>query len=223
MTPAPLLFDMDGLLLDTERVAMRAFCDLAVPAGLGLEVAEAAFLALIGSSRQQTQARLHEVLPLGTDIADFEQRWTAHFYALKSDNGIPFLPFAREVVVALAEAGHPMAIVTSTHGKAARKHLEDVGLAPFFSHLIAGDEVTDNKPHPAPYLAGAAALGVAPVTCFAFEDSDTGTTSAHRAGCRVVQIPDLRPPGKALPDLGQMVARDLNEAVQMTGLLPKGV
>jgi len=222
MKPAPLLFDMDGLLLDTERLAMQSFCELACDLGLALAVAETEFLTLIGSSGAHTRARLHHILPSGADIAGFDQDWSARFRDLIS-RGVPLRPHARETVHVLAGRGHEMAVVTSTSGGHARDQLQQAGLLGCFVAVVGGDEVSANKPDPAPYLAGAAALGADPAHCFAFEDSDKGVTSAHAAGCKVVQIPDLRPHNVALPDLGQLVAADLNEAVRMTGLLPSSM
>lgn len=222
MSPTPLLFDMDGLLLDTERVAMRAFCELAQALGLKLHHAETAFLGLIGSSQHQTQKRLVQILPDGSDLERFSADWSARFAELIAD-GVPLRPHASRIIAELARRGHAMAVVTSTRGVHARDQLERVGLLPHFVQVIGGDEVTANKPDPAPYLAGAGALGVDPSACFAFEDSDTGATSASAAGCKVVQIPDLRPHGVALPELGQLVARDLTHAMELSGLLPDGI
>lgn len=222
MSLTPILFDMDGLLLDTERVAMQAFCELAGAFGLSKGHAEAAFLGLIGSSSQQTQSKLAHILPGGTDLERFSAEWSVRFGELIAA-GIPLRPFAREAVSALAERGHAMAVVTSTRGAHAREQLERVGLLGHLKTVIGGDEVTANKPDPAPYIAGAMALDRAPNHCLAFEDSDMGVTSATVAGCKVVQIPDLRPRDVPLPMLGQMIARDLNDAMIRSGLLPAGI
>jgi beta-phosphoglucomutase-like phosphatase (HAD superfamily) len=213
---------MDGLLLDTERVAMHAFCELAGALGLSMDHAEAAFLGLIGSSHQQTQRKLAHILPSGTDLERFSAEWSVRFGELIAV-GIPLRPYALEAVSTLAERGHAMAVVTSTRGAHAREQLDRVGLLGHLQKVIGGDEVTANKPDPAPYLAGAMALDRDPSDCFAFEDSDTGVTSAAAAGCKVVQIPDLRPKDVAFPRLGQTIARDLNDAMIRSGLLPSGL
>ena len=111
-----------------------------------------------------------------------------------------------------------MAVVTSTNRAPALAHLEHAGLLDYFELVVGGDEVSANKPDPAPYLQAAAALGVDPTQCAAFEDSDLGTQAAVSAGCLTTQIPDLRPP-VPLPALGQKVAANLVEAMQNLGLL----
>ncbi|NNE81901.1 MAG: HAD family phosphatase [Silicimonas sp.] len=206
---------MDGLLLDTERVALRAFQDVVAPFGMGAPEAEGLFLTLIGSSGGQTRARLAELFPDHADTVD--SRWNACF-ADHLESGVPLRPGAFETVTRLARKGVAMAVVTSTGRDRARHHLDRVGLLPAFVDVIGGDSVTSNKPHPEPYLKGALAVARDPANCVAFEDSDTGTRAAVAAGCRVWQIPDLRPPGLALPDLGQAVATTLVEAVEAAGL-----
>jgi beta-phosphoglucomutase-like phosphatase (HAD superfamily) len=120
-----------------------------------------------------------------------------------------------EVLTDLAGQGARMAVVTSTLGDRARHHLEVAGLLGHVEFVLGGDEVRATKPDPAPYLQAAERLGVNPNHSAAFEDSDRGIAAAVAAGCHAVQIPDLRPVDKPLPDLGQMVARTLAEAVSM--------
>lgn len=215
--PDAYLFDMDGLLLDTERMFMDAF--VALTADIGIEAASARgfFETLVGTSSAVTTARLRDFLPKAVETDVFDQSWRAlHKANVKS--GVPIKAHAVDVLQAIQDKGKPMAVVTSTHGEPARHHLEVAGLLPFFETVCAGDEVSANKPDPAPYLTGADRLGVDPARCVAFEDSDLGTTAARRAGCVTVQIPDIRPQGAPLPDLGQFVARDLRHAAEQIGL-----
>ncbi|WP_294225708.1 HAD family phosphatase [uncultured Shimia sp.] len=216
-TPAAYLFDMDGLLLDTERMFLEAFLTLTDDLGIATEEAKAFFGGLVGTSSKVTTKRLHEFLPHQTDVAEFDQRWRL----LHQDNvvhGVPTKPYAIEVLQAIQDAKVPMAVVTSTHGPSAQHHLQKAGILPFFETVCTGDEVVANKPDPEPYLEGSRRLGVDPAHCVAFEDSDFGTTAAVRAGCLTVQIPDLRPPNTPLPDLGQIVARDLRHGAVQIGL-----
>lgn len=212
--PKGFLFDMDGLLLDTERVGLKAFAMVCARHDIGADEAEPFFLSLIGGSLAVNVAKSKVFFEGRVDAIDFGVAWNAQKQALMQDD-VPLRPFVREVIESLAASGAQMAVVTSTLGDPARHELARVGLLPHFKAVIAGDEVSANKPDPAPYLQGAAALGFDPRDCAAFEDSDTGITAAMGAGCRAVQIPDLRPVSVALPNLGQLVARDLKEAVAL--------
>lgn len=212
--PKGYLFDMDGLLLDTERVGQQAFVMVCVDLGIGESEAGRFFLSLIGGSLPGNTAKTKLWLDGRMDAADFVAAFNGHKADLMRDN-VPLRPFVREVFEALSNAGAKMAVVTSTIGVAARHELAQADLLKYLVTVVAGDEVTANKPDPAPYLQGAAALGLDPTDCAAFEDSDTGIRAAMGAGCRAVQIPDMRPENTPLPELGQGVASDLKAALTL--------
>ncbi|MEL7097848.1 MAG: HAD family phosphatase [Pseudomonadota bacterium] len=204
------LFDMDGLLLDTERAFLNAALTLLEPRGHDPARIEALFRSLVGSDVATTRAALQG--ELGGAAAVFEEEW----YALHGANmarHVPVKDTVRETLDTLSGQGAQMAVVTSTRGHLARAKLKTAGLDHHFAFVIAGDEVPANKPDPAPYLMAAEAFGAPPQACAAFEDSDRGIASAMAAGCRGVQIPDLRPEDVPLPQLGQLVAETLAQGV----------
>ncbi|KMW57505.1 HAD-superfamily hydrolase [Candidatus Rhodobacter oscarellae] len=213
-----ILFDMDGLLLDTERVYLDCGIEALSAHGISEAQARALFLSLVGVAGAQADALIAEALPPSVDAGLFIQDWMAaveRFLAID----VPLCATVAESLAALSKAGWRMAVVTSTSGKRARHHLQMAGIADHFEAVIGGDEVAANKPDPAPYLAGADVLGVEATRCVAFEDSDPGITAAVRAGCTAVQVPGLRPPGAPLPRLGQIVASNLRAGLTQLGLL----
>lgn len=210
--PAAFLFDMDGLLLDSERVYLEQALILLEPTGRTREDIHTFFLTMVGSSGAESLARLTAYLGDAKAAETFNKNWHKGV-AAALEQGVNLRPTVRRTLAALSELGCCMAVVTSTHGDRARQYLGDAGLLSFFERVTGGDEVSLNKPHPAPYLETAAALGLDPAACAAFEDSDRGITSAMAAGCHGVQIPDMRPADLPLPDLGQGVASDLWQAV----------
>jgi len=212
-----LLFDMDGLLLDSERVACAGFQEAAAPFGIEADVAEAFFLTLVGTSHQHTDDCVSGFLP-GVDIGQFNQTWDAACKA-RYDAHVPVKPGVCETLEVFQAQRVRMAVVTSTRKSLAKHLLIKAGLFDFFEHITGGDEVSANKPDPAPYIETAERLGVDPMRCAAFEDSDRGITAAVRAGCTAVQIPDLRPLDVPLPTLGQHVAKDFSTAMQHLRLL----
>ena len=215
--PAAFLFDMDGLLLDTERMFLSAFQKQADEIGISAEEAECFFVTLVGTSSAETGRRLRQFLPRTVDAEQFEASWR-QAHAENVQNGLPVKAHARDILQYIHTLNIPMAVVTSTHAKAARHHLQEADLLKFFQTVCAGDEVSANKPNPEPYLEGARRLGVEASQCVAFEDSDLGTTAAVAAGCMTVQVPDLRPAGMPLPALGQVVASELRDAAEQIGL-----
>lgn len=216
MTPQAALFDMDGLLLDTERVGLEVFQDLLAPRQVGSEAAYELYLQVVGTSFAHTQDVVAKAVP-GIDIEALGNDWSAGMTARMTDH-VPLRPTVRKTVDDLAVRGVPMAVVTSTYTERARHHLEQAGLLHFFRDVIGGDRVSAAKPHPEPYLKGAAAHGLDARECVAFEDSDAGTEAAVRAGCYTWQIPDLRP-NRPFPGLGEQRATTLAEAVRQSGLL----
>ena len=208
---------MDGLLLDTERLGQDAFVDVMTPRGVAEAEARAAFLHFVGGNHASTEARLRDFLP-GHDPAETQAAWISAFEVRIAD-GVPLKAGVYETVSTLHAAGVPMVVVTSSHRVHAEHNLGATGLLGFFEAIVPGDEVTHSKPDPEPYVTGAGLLGLSPSNCAAFEDSDAGITAAMAAGCQAVQVPDLRPPGKPFPELGQGHAKTLREAVMSLGLI----
>lgn len=214
---AAYLFDMDGLLLDTERLFLRSFLELTDDIGLARDVSEEFFLSLVGTSSKVTSQRLPVFLPDTVSATDFEAEWRRRHDANVAA-GVPLRPFVMKVLQTLKQHGARMAVVTSTNARPARDHLDHAGILPFFELIKAGDQVSANKPDPAPYQEAARDLGVDPRDCVAFEDSDFGTQAAATAGCSTYQIPDLRPVDKPLPSLGQKIVPNLQAALIDLGL-----
>ena len=216
-SPRALLFDMDGLLLDTERVVQAAFVAECARLGHSGRAAGEFFLTLVGTGQAESAARIARFLGPGADLDGFGAAVEAAFERGVAE-GVALRPTVAEVIPALAAGGHAMAVVTSTAGDRARHHLDRAGLLGHFRFVLGGDEVPSPKPDPAPYRLAAARLGHDPAHALAFEDSDTGTTAAVRAGCTTVQIPDLRPAGRPLPALGQHVSDSLAAGLARFGL-----
>ncbi|MEL6532473.1 MAG: HAD family phosphatase [Pseudomonadota bacterium] len=215
------LFDMDGLLLDTERQGMAVFAALMAARGVPAAEAEAFYLTLVGTSIEHTERSLRARYPQ-FDPAEIDAEWVRGI-AEVAERGMPMRPRVAEVIPALARQGVPMAVVTNSSSARAEEHLEAAGLGACFQAVLGRDRVPAPKPDPAPYLTGAAVLGLPPEACAAFEDSDAGTRAARAAGCATWQIPDLRPAGQAFPELGQRMARDLEQAVREAGFALPGL
>ncbi|MEO9827328.1 MAG: HAD family phosphatase [Paracoccaceae bacterium] len=217
MTFKAALFDMDGLLLDTERVGMDVFRTLMAAYDVTAQASDTLYRNVVGTSFANTRARVIEAVP-HVDIDAMDADWAAGVEAAMA-KAVPLRPRVLETLSALHEKRVPMAVVTTTRTPRARHHLERAGLLPFFVDVIGFDRVSAPKPDPAPYTMGAQVVGFDPGHCAAFEDSDPGVHSATAAGCTVWQIPDLRPKDRAFPLLGQSIATDLREAVEKAGLL----
>jgi HAD superfamily hydrolase (TIGR01509 family) len=181
-----IFFDLDGTLVDTESLALtsglQAFADLGHPV-------DPAFMhGLVGKSQPQSVALIVAAFPK-LDLDQFHSLWNAGFEALMQD-GLPLKPGAVELLGMLEQ---PLGLVTSSGRAGAHHKLGLAGLAHHFQTVVTFDDVATPKPAPEPYLVAADRLGVDPARCLVFEDSDIGAEAAHRAGCIVVQVPDVAP------------------------------
>ena len=207
-----VLFDMDGLLLDTERVAMQTYQTVAKDLGLDFDLE--GFRQLVGLNAKSGIEMFRKVFPTA-DHKTFNQAWNREYERLLVTD-IPIRPMVREV---LALIDLPKAVVTSSKRSNALKKLDATGLLHHFEHVVGGDDVANGKPHPEPYQTGARKLGLAAQDCVAFEDSENGTRSAYAAGCRTIQIPDIFAPTEAFMAHGHTIADDLMVGARLAGLI----
>jgi HAD superfamily hydrolase (TIGR01509 family) len=183
-----VLFDMDGTLVDSEKVWEVGLTELAAHHGRTLSTA--ARVAMVGTNMAESMRILHEDLglPLTAEATDESVVWLENRVKELFHAGVPWRPGAQELLKALTAAGVPLALVTATH-----RHLVDVALltigAEHFDAVVAGDEVDETKPHPMPYVTAARLLNAEPRDCVAIEDSPNGIKSARAAGCAVLGVP----------------------------------
>ncbi len=205
------IFDMDGLLIDSERAISQAWIAGAQALGFKLEMAD--FIKVVGTAAQQSNAILVDLL--GSEEAMRAIAAKAHAL-LPQAGGAPVFPLksgALPLLEALYAAAIPCAVASSSSVKEIRHRLGHVDVLKYFRCISGGDEVTHGKPDPALYLLAAARLGVAPEDCIAFEDSENGARAAQAAGVRVVIVPDLKHPPEDVAARAHGVIGSLSEAV----------
>jgi HAD superfamily hydrolase (TIGR01509 family) len=187
--PWAVLFDMDGLLIDSEPLWLQS--ETAVMARLGASWTEEDQVQLLGGSLERTVRYFlaKAARPVPPEVVG---DWLmSDIYARVRRDGVPVRPGARELLAAVAAAGLPYALVTSSERRFMDAVLAATGLR-FDVRVCAGD-VSATKPDPEPYLLGAKLVGTDPGRCFALEDSANGVASAQAAGCRVIAVPSLLP------------------------------
>jgi HAD superfamily hydrolase (TIGR01509 family) len=212
MRPAGVVFDMDGLLLDSERLARETFLEACQDMGVHLD--PEVYARCIGSTREATALLLTEALASDSVYRELDRRWDELYQTRINTAAVALKPGAAELLSALEQYRIPRALATSTARPTATLKLQRAGVISAFSCLICGGETERGKPHPDPYLAAVTALGTLPASSWALEDSDNGVRAAHAAGLRVFQIPDLVAPSADLLGLGHRVAVDLFEVLE---------
>ena len=195
MSLQAVLWDMDGLLVDTEPLWTVAEQELAVRLG-GVFTAEAK-AAMVGTRLDVAVPVLlgHLGQPVTRELVEDSATWLLERMVELYARPLPLRPGAAALLAAVAAAGVPQVLVSSSYRVLVDAVLAH-GTGPFL-HTLAGDEVVEGKPHPEPYLTAAALLGVDPVDCVVLEDSPAGVASGEAAGCAVVAVPSV--PGVVLP------------------------
>jgi HAD superfamily hydrolase (TIGR01509 family) len=209
--PAAVLCDMDGLLLDSERLAREAF--VRACRDLGWEPDLEAYAHCIGSTYEGTRALLLSAYGADFPYDAIDERWSAHYHARLAAGPVPVKRGAAALLDYLAQREVPAALVTSTRRTVALEKLTRTGLAGYFAQFVCGGETERGKPDPEPYVAAALALGVAPGMCWALEDSTNGVRAAYGAGCTVFQVPDLVAPSDELRELGHRIVPSLDDVL----------
>jgi HAD superfamily hydrolase (TIGR01509 family) len=193
-----VLFDMDGTLVDSEKlwdISLAALYELH-----GGRLRPEVRALMVGGSAEDTIRTVYADLGLEPDPAAMaaSDRWLHSYTADLFDRGLPWCPGARELLEALAAEGIPMALVTNTQRALTNCALKSIGQH-YFSVSVCGDEVPRGKPAPDIYLRAAESLNLPPSACLAVEDSVTGTTAAESAGCPVLVVPNhVAVPGGAM-------------------------
>lgn len=184
-----VLFDMDGTLVDSEKLWDIAMQELYRK--FGAEITPEVREATVGGSAEGVMRIIYTDLGLDQDPADMAATadWLHVITGELFDQGLPWCDGARELLDALHDEAVPMALVTNTRRGLAERALNSIGRH-YFVASVCGDEVANGKPAPDPYRRAAELLGFEPVQCLAIEDSLTGALSAEEAGCPVLVVPN---------------------------------
>ncbi len=187
-----VIFDMDGLLLDTERLFKNAYMMAANE--FGLDFPEEIYHRMIGHRADASQAILRENFSQDAPIEEIIDAARRYYYTLIEKGGIPLRPGVAETLDYFDGLELPMALATSTHRELALAKLRSVHLLNRFTAVVSGDEVEHGKPAPDIYLEAGQRVCTPPENCLVLEDSPTGLKAAHAAGMIAVHVPDLLPP-----------------------------
>lgn len=205
---AAVVFDMDGLLFDTETLYQEAIL-LAAAEG-GYEVEPDFFSRTVGlpwaQSRPLFLSHFGETFP----AEEFHESWVRHFWVI-AETRLTLKPGALELLDTLDRLGLPRAIATSSSHRTIERHLTAYDLTSRFDVIVGRGDYENVKPAPDPFLKAAERLGVEPRLCLALEDSHNGVRSASSAGMMTIMVPDLLEPTDDIRGLCTLIVRDLHE------------
>jgi HAD superfamily hydrolase (TIGR01509 family) len=207
-----VLLDMDGTLLDTEKVYFNSLV-AALNASGYVDDAVSLCHAMVGLPGPACEAMLLDRYGNNFPVAEINRAFLANRDRFM-EAGLSLKPGTLELLDGLAAAGCPMAIVTSSSRRSAERNLSLAGIRSRFDTIVTLDDVARGKPSPDLYLLAATRVGLAPQVCIAVEDSNHGVTASHAAGAITIMVPDMAPPtdetrakcAAVLPDLNAVLA-----------------
>lgn len=211
MQPQAVLFDMDGLMLDSECLYQEAWQTAASELGYALDTV--VYLSLVGRSNAEAEVTLVKVFGQNFPVTEFNHRWEARWRELVQSKGISLKPGLLPLLDWLEQQTVPKAVGTSSNSTEAQLCLTTAGIRDRFAAVVTADQVAAGKPAPDIFLEAAHRLEANPADCLVLEDSNAGVQAAQTAGMAVAMVPDLQSPTEASQAIALKVLPSLHEVL----------
>ncbi len=209
-----IIFDMDGVIFDSEAVCLEAWQRIAKR--LDLKGIKEAFLRCTGTTMVETRRIMLETYGDTIDYDSLSKEVSDYFYEYETTHGhLPIKPGAKEILSYLKENGYKVGLASSTLTDIVTRQLKGAGLYDYFDVVVGGDMIKKSKPEPDIYLAACEKIGAAPENAYAVEDSYNGIRSAYSAGMKPIMVPDLLKPNDEMREKCFMIKDDLFELMKV--------
>jgi len=217
-----VVFDMDGVILDTENLGISAWRKAGVKYGIGEDEINRVYRLIIGTKVERGNEIIRENFGKDFPSEDFRKECGSYIRDVLNTK-IPLRPFAREILEFLKNNGIKVALASSTRYEVVMRELTQEGLVDYFDVIIGGDLVAKSKPEPDIFLKAIADLGETPEKCFIVEDSANGVRAAHASGAKPIMVPDLVTPTEEIKALCHKIFDSLGEVMEyLRNELPDG-
>ncbi len=204
-----VIFDMDGVIFDSERLVVETWVEVAKK--YGIEGIEEACAACVGINAQATEIKMREIFGADFPYREYKAEASALYHERYDDGRLPMKPGIRELLEFLQAHNIRTAVASSTRRAVVEQEIRDAGLMPFFQKIICGDMVARSKPAPDIFLKAAEELGINPEVCYVIEDSYNGIRGAYTAGMHPIMVPDMLPPTAEMEELSEKIFPSLHE------------
>ncbi len=211
MNLAAIILDLDGLLIDTESVAQRAWYGAAKE--LGFTLPEHVYANMIGRPVVTCRALIDSILPANVTIDQYMDCSEFLYFDQMERNGVQLMDGAAQLLDWIQQTGLGSAIATSSEKAAATKKITQAGIAGMVPLLASADDVIHGKPAPDIFVLAAKLLGVAPEQCVVLEDSEAGVIGANHAGAQSIMVPSTIQASSTATQLAYAVVDSLHEAL----------
>jgi len=203
-----IIFDMDGVILDSETISDRTWRISAKEKGL--EINDKILNSCRGTNKNDSMAILKTHYGQDFDSAAFLERTSELFHQIEESEGIPLMHYAKEILEYL-KPRYTLALASSTRGVTVERQLRTAGVIDFFETRTTGDMVVHSKPDPEIYLMACKSVGLEPAECYAIEDSLNGIKSAYAAGLKPIMVVDKIQPTEEIRKMCIAVFDSLEE------------
>ncbi len=207
-----IIFDMDGVLFDTETVCLEAWMEVARKNQL--PEMEKVFPKCIGLNVTDTEIVMKDAYGPNIDFPELKRQMSEEFWRYVEQNGQPEKPGIHQILEWLQTSPYKVGLASSTRKASILKHLEDAGIAEYFEVVVSGDMVEHSKPNPDIYLLACREIGVEPSEAYAVEDSYNGIRSAYTAGMKPLMVPDMLPPTDEMREKSVGIFENLNAVLE---------
>ncbi len=204
-----VIFDMDGVIFDTENLFLNCWKQIAESYGIG--DIEQVYYQTIGTDIRDTRRIFHEAYGGAFSYEELAAIATDAFFSYVRANGMPMKAGVREILQYLTEEGYQIGLASSTKEIHVREQLASRELLSFFQVIICGDMVSKSKPSPEIYSKACHAISALPQETFAIEDSHNGIRAAAAAGMKAIMVPDIVPPDEEIRKLAYRIYHSLTE------------
>ena len=206
-----VIFDMDGVIFDSERLVIECWQVIAEKHKIpdSVEIC----MRVQGNNRQETGKRFREKYGDDFPYETYKKEVTALFRERYGEGRLPLKPGVAEILQELKQRGVPLALASSTRSDIVKLELDEAHLLSCFDAVLGGDMAPRSKPEPDIFLAAAEALGAVPANCSVLEDSFNGIRAAHRAGMHPIMVPDMQQPDDEMRRLAEVIVENLPDAM----------
>jgi HAD superfamily hydrolase (TIGR01509 family) len=207
-----VIFDMDGVIFDSERLVIECWEVIAKKHNIP-DIVEIC-MRVQGNNREETGKRFREKYGNGFPYEAYKKEVSALFRHLYGGGRLPLKPGVMEILEELKHKRIPLALASSTRTDIVKLELEEAHLLHYFDAVLGGDMAARSKPEPDIFLAAAEALGVIPANCYVLEDSYNGVRAAYRAGMHPIMVPDMQQPTGEIREMAELIADTLLAALK---------
>jgi HAD superfamily hydrolase (TIGR01509 family) len=207
-----VVFDMDGVIFDSERAVMQCWKEVA--SRHNIPDIEKAILACTGTTMVRTREIMLNLYGADFPYDEYARESSAIFHSRYDGGRLPMKPGVKELLTFLKKHDKKIALASSTRHQVVTDELRDAGVIEYFDRIICGDMVSRSKPAPDIFLKACEALNISPSDSYAIEDSYNGIRAAHAGGLHPIMVPDLLPADEEMQSLAEIVLPSLTSVME---------